>query len=83
MADETKQSTAAPTDTKAGAASGSTAKKEMLIEVSCPSGPRRRAGREFGPTPVIIPAADLSKAEVEAIQADAMLVVRQAKPAKE
>lgn len=55
----------------------------VLIEISCPSGPRRRAGHMFGPSPTVLDAGDLTDEQREAILADTMLVVRPAKPADE
>lgn len=49
-----------------------------LAEISCPSGPRRRAGFEFARPPVLIDLSGLTPEEIEAIQGDAFLVVRPA-----
>jgi hypothetical protein len=44
-----------------------------MLEVTGPKKGRRRAGRTFGRTPVRIPLADLSEAEIAAIMADPTL----------
>lgn len=54
-----------------------------MVEISCPSGPRRRAGLSFGPVPVTIAAGELTREQQDAIESDAMLVLRPGKAAEE
>ena len=54
----------------AGAAQGFEA-----ISVVGPKDGRRRAGRRFGPTPTIIPAAEVSDEEYASLENDPLLIV--------
>jgi hypothetical protein len=47
-----------------------------MIEISCPSGPRRRAGLSLGPVPVTVAAGDLTEDQIKMIKDDALLVLR-------
>jgi hypothetical protein len=49
----------------------------IAVSTAAPGG-RRRAGFAFGPEPTILPIAELSPGQVEAIAADPMLSVRPA-----
>lgn len=46
-----------------------------LVTVLGPANGRRRAGRRFGPEPVVIPVADLDEDDLEALQGDPALIV--------
>lgn len=66
------------TDTAKTPPAGKTAKsaaRAATITVLGPPQGRRRAGVRFGPEPVEIPAAKLSKAQLEALKSDPLLSV--------
>ena len=46
-----------------------------MIEVIGPRQGRRRAGRAFGPEPVLIPMDELSEADLQALEDDPLLIV--------
>ncbi|MBW6506160.1 MAG: hypothetical protein K0B00_05335 [Rhodobacteraceae bacterium] len=48
---------------------------EVFLTITGPKRGRRRAGRQFGPEPVQIAAADLSEAEIRALKADPTLKI--------
>ena len=51
--------------------------KKMALEVRGPVRGRWRAGRRFGPDPVVIPLEELNEAARAAIEADPLLSVRE------
>jgi hypothetical protein len=59
-----------------GGARKRVAASPLLFEVACPSGSRRRAGLDFGPAPVVLDEETLSEAQIAAIAADPLLVLR-------
>ena len=50
-------------------------KGEVMLTITGPKRGRRRAGREFGPVPVMVAAADLTEAERLALEADPTLKI--------
>ncbi|OIP06951.1 MAG: hypothetical protein AUK53_11765 [Betaproteobacteria bacterium CG2_30_59_46] len=47
------------------------------IEVICKSGVFRRAGREFSATPTVVALGDLSKEQLQSLQNEPRLIVRE------
>jgi len=64
---------------KGGGKKGGQKKPEprMALEVRGPARGRWRAGRRFGPEPVVIPLAELTDEARAAIEADPLLSVRE------
>lgn len=48
----------------------------LILTITAPVGPRRRAGFAFGKEPVHLTEADLDDAKFEALKADPQLVIR-------
>jgi hypothetical protein len=88
MADANKKKPAAipaatSPEVKAGQTDGAAVAAGPMVEISCPSGPRRRAGLSFGPVPVTITAGELTPEQQDAIEGDAMLVLQPGRAAEE
>lgn len=54
-----------------------------VVTVIGPKNGRRRADRRFGTEPVLIPVADLSEAELDALMGDEALIVSIGKASEE
>lgn len=71
---------AAPEESAAAVAGGGTSATPSpepgpALIITGPKAGRRRAGRDFGPAPVSVPLADLTEADLAALQADPALTV--------
>jgi hypothetical protein len=53
-------------------------KNAPALSVVSPGGAFRRAGRQFGPVPTLIPLSELSKDQIAALRAEPLLVVKDA-----
>jgi hypothetical protein len=78
MGKTTDKTTDTQTDTQTMEHSQAPARTGAWIEITCPSGPRRRAGLNFGPVPVVINASELTRDQELALGEDTMLVIRPA-----
>lgn len=69
------EAAAAPVDPIPTEANAPTGSNGHVVRVIGPAKGRWRAGRHFGPTPVEIPAAELTEADLEKLMADPELNV--------